>query len=113
MADAIYRTVAGFVQFDPNEREANGQTVRDFLVQQAGSEGVKIRVTVWPEFAGVEINQGDFVAANGKLTKNTAKGKTYINLSAKSLVVVPAATGDESESGVDGALDDEDDGLTF
>lgn len=109
MADAVYRTVTGFVQFDPNEREANGQDVRDILVQQAGGEGVNIRVTVWPEFAGMEIRKGDFVAISGKLTKNTAKGKTYLNLSAKDLVVIPGADADRSSAGVDGALDEDDD----
>lgn len=112
MADQ-YRTVTGFVQFDVNEREANGQDVRDFLVQQAGGEGANIRVTVWPEFAGVAIAKGDFVAASGKLTKNTVKGKTYLNLSARDLVVFPGAAADRSGSGVAGALDEDDDNLDF
>lgn len=112
MADT-YRTVTGFVQFDVNEREANGQDVRDFVVQQAGGDGVNIRVTVWPEFADVSISKGDFVAASGKLTKNTSKGKTYLNLSARDLVVIPGAAADRSNSGVAGALDDEDDDLAF
>jgi hypothetical protein len=101
--------VTGFVQFDPNERDANGQEVRDIVVQQAGGEGVNIRVTVWPEFADTELSKGDFVAVSGKLTKNVSKGKTYLNLSARDLVVIPAVAADRSGSEVDGALDEDDD----
>lgn len=108
MADQ-YRTVTGFVQFEPNEREANGQQVRQILVQQAGGEGANIRVTLWPEFEGVSVEKGDFVAASGKLTKNTVKGTTYLNLSARELVVIPGAVADRSGDGVAGALDEDDD----
>lgn len=110
MADAIYRTVSGFVQFDPTERDANGQEVRDVLIQQTGSEGANIRVTIWPEFKDVVINKGDWLAANGKFTVNEVKGKKYLNLSANALAVTKGAGSGYND--VENELDDDED-LSF
>jgi hypothetical protein len=111
LSDTLYRTVSGFVQFDVNERDVNGRTVRDFLVQQTGSEGKNIRVTLWPEFADVAIEKGDLVFATGKFTTPNIKGKTYLNLSANRIAVVPGlgpSDGVENELG-----DDEDEETLF
>lgn len=102
MADQ-YRTVAGFIQFDPDEAEASGQTIRRVLVQAIGSEGVNIRVTVWPEYDAVPLNRGDFIIAQGKFEKTTVKGNTYLNLSARSLIRLSGT----DNSDVEGALEDE------
>lgn len=87
MAETRYNTVAGFVQFDVEERTAGDQEVRDFLVQAIGSGGSNVRVTVWPEYVDVDIQKGDFVAVQGKFTTETVNGKTYHNISANKLKV--------------------------
>lgn len=98
MADSEYATVVGFVQFDVDEREVNGQTIRDITVKTPGTEGKLVRVTVWPEYAGVDIERGDFVAADGTVTVREHNGKEYTNLNAKSLAVIPGAA--KAERGV-------------
>lgn len=69
MAD--YVSASGFIQFDPNKREANGQDIVDFTLKTPGTDGILIRVTVWPELqtdAVLGAVKGDFLAADGKLT---------------------------------------------
>ena len=99
MADKEYKTVTGFVQFDVETAEVNNQEIRRVTVQAAGSEGPLVTVTVWPEFDNIEINKGDFLAANGTFEAREGKGgKVFLNLSASRLVVLPGA--DKSEAGV-------------
>ena len=83
MAD--YATQTGFVQFDVTEREANGATVRDATIRTPGSEGVLIRVTLWPDFDEADVQKGDFIAVDGKVEIREDKGKTYINMNASKL----------------------------
>lgn len=94
LADKTYATVAGFVQFDPRERDVNNQTVTDIVVKAIGSQKL-VRITVWPEFEVGEISKGDFVAADGVFTTSvgqTDDGSTreYLNLSASVLSVLPS-----------------------
>lgn len=85
-----YPGAAGFVQqFGADKpavttREVNNQTIREFTIKALGSQKL-IKVTLWPEFAGTEINAGDFVAVEGKMTVNEKNGVTYFNLSASKL----------------------------
>ncbi len=85
MADSSYGTIAGFVQFDPNTREYNGQDIVDVVVRSIAS-GENVRCTVWPEF-NVEIERGDFIAADGKVKTNTYKDKTGTERTGKNLSV--------------------------
>lgn len=101
-----YNTVAGFVQFDVNEREAAGQTVRDVVIQAVGSGGQNVKITVWPEFASAAIAKGDYVAAQGKFTSEKVGDKTYNNLSASSLYV-NGTLYTKGEYTVDNAVEDE------
>lgn len=79
MAD--YKPILGFVQFDVNEREANGQKLRDFVIQPGGAGEVPpIRVTLWPEYAHVNVSRGDLVVVEGQVKTNNVKGKVYYNL---------------------------------
>lgn len=93
MAD--YATALGFIQFDPVTREANGQTVVDYTIKAPGAEGQLIRVTVWPELQ-VDAKRGDFLAADGKLTissyEKDGERRQSIQISAKSLIVLPGVT---------------------
>ena len=92
MPDKVeYVGVAGFVQFDVNEREANDQTVRDVVVKSVGAPK-NVRVTLWPEFGHVPVEKGDFVAAEGKFTRSSYQGqdgseKESLQISAKLLNV--------------------------
>jgi hypothetical protein len=72
MADNTqYVSVAGFVQFDPNEREANGKKVTEFFIKTLGGDGKNVRVTLWPEIQAEAPKKGDFVAVDGKYSTST------------------------------------------
>lgn len=94
MADTQYVSAVGFVQFDPRERDANGQTVVDYTIRTPGTEGILVRVTVWPELQGDEINKGDFLAVDGKLSIGSYKGqdgamRQSVQITASQLAVLP------------------------
>lgn len=97
-----YASAAGFIQFDPREREANGQKVRDVSIRAFGGNKT-IRVTVWSEFGAVPLAKGDLIFVDGKFSTNQAQNKegamvTYFNLSASMLVRIPGAQ--KAERGV-------------
>lgn len=87
MAEKLYVAQAGYVQFDPQERDANGQKVVDFTIKCIGKP-VNVRVTLWPELeAGFGVQKGDFVGVEGTFTQSTyqdAEGtqKTSNNINA-------------------------------
>lgn len=87
---AEYATAVGFVQFPVTEREANGSDVRDVTIRTPGTVlggGALIRITVWPDLNEAVIEEGDFVAVDGKLDVRVVDDKTYLNLSASKLAV--------------------------
>ena len=93
MADSAYASASGFIQFDPVEREANGQKVVDITIKTEGVGGKLIRVTVWPELQSVKLEKGDYVAVDGKLTMGTFRGRDdverqSVQISATALAVV-------------------------
>lgn len=107
---ATYKTLAGFIQFDPNERETtSGQKLRDVVIQPIGqgTEIPSVRVTVWSEYDETELSKGDFIAVQGKFTTATVKGKTYFNLSASDLAVISSAV--KSTDEVENPVEEEDD----
>lgn len=84
-----YITVAGFVQFDPRNREAGGKPVRDVAVRAIGNNKI-INITFWPEQT-MPVNKGDFLVVDGKFTQRTGQNKqgesqTYYNLSASTIL---------------------------
>lgn len=89
-----YVTAIGFVQFDPQEREANGKTVRDIVIKTSGGDGKNIRITVWPEIQGADvIEKGDVVAVDGGFSSSTYQAqdgsqKTSLQISAYSIAVL-------------------------
>lgn len=94
-----YASLVGFVQFDPQVRDVNGQQVKEFMVRAVGFQGQPlVKVTLWPEFADSFdlIQQGVYVAVDGKYNQGSGEGgKVYHNLSASSLLVLePAAKAD-------------------
>jgi len=109
MAD--YASAIGFVQFPPNDREANGQNVREFTIKTPGTDGILIRITVWPELqtqAVLEAVKGDLVAADGKLTIGSYKAKdgeerTSVQISATALAITKGEARAEREVVNEGA----------
>lgn len=76
-----YGSVAGFVQFDVEERELDsGATVRDATVRSIAT-GDLVRVTLWEDFAEVDVEKGDWLACDGQFTTREHKGKEYVNMS--------------------------------
>jgi len=94
--DSLYGSAAGFIQFDVEEREANGATVRDVTIRSIAT-GDLLRVTVWPEHEDVELEKGDFIAVDGKVTIREVDDKTYVNMSAYGLVRFAPEARSESE----------------
>ena len=60
-----FPVVAGLVQFTPRCRRAKGRPVRDIVVQEFGTQQVTT-ITLWPEFAHIEVDAGDLVVVQGK-----------------------------------------------
>lgn len=92
-----YVTAIGFVQFDPQERDANGKDVTDIVIKTSGGDGKQLRVTIWPELQveqslGRKIEKGDLVAVDGAFSSNTyqdkeGKSRTSLQISAFQLNV--------------------------
>lgn len=86
-----YPVFSGLIQqFGDNPavvtRDANGQSVRDVTIKAVGSQKL-IRLTVWPEYAGVEFGKGYKMEGEGALTVSEGKdGKTYYNISVSTLL---------------------------
>lgn len=98
-----YAAAAGFIQFDPKDREVNGQEVKDIVIRAVGSQR-RVYITVWPDHESSFdlLEKGAFVAADGKFairTKEDEDGESvdYANLSAGHLVVIAAAPKKERE----------------
>lgn len=93
-----YAVAAGFIQFDPKEKEINGKQVRELAIRAVGTQK-RVYVTVWPQHAGVSLEKGMFVVAEGKFQKRTGnEGQVYNNLSASSLVVLQQVEAAERET---------------
>lgn len=91
-----YKLVVGRIQFDVQEGNAGGKTVRRLPVKVAGPQQTMVTVTLWPEHAGVVVNKGDFIMAEGKFSSKVAQKKdgsegTFYDLSATDVTVLPAA----------------------
>jgi len=83
MADR-YITVAGFIQFPVEEREIESlnTTVRKATIKNIGEAGALISISFFPEFDELELEEGDFIAVDGKYTQNDTGDKVYHNLTA-------------------------------
>lgn len=88
MSEKQYATASGHIQFDPATRDLNGKTLRDIVIRAAGSQK-NVRITVWPDHADVALAKGDWVSADGAFEVREHDGKTFNNLSAYFLTVVP------------------------
>lgn len=80
-----------------NTRDVNGQTVRDFTIKVFGSQKL-VRITVWPEFKNVEINEGSVVFVDGKFRQSEGQnGRVFYSIDAKDLVVIPGSPREDRE----------------
>jgi hypothetical protein len=66
----VYVAQTGYVQFDPNERDNNGQKLVDFTIKCTGKP-LNIRVTLWPELSHAEVRKGDFIGVEGTFQQST------------------------------------------
>jgi hypothetical protein len=90
-----YAVVAGFVQYEPETREVNGDTVRDIKLRAVGSQKI-VRVTVWSKHAAVPLEKGDFIVAEGPWRSWTGQDRegtprTYYEVDASTLVRIQAS----------------------
>lgn len=88
-SDAIYGSVAGFIQFDIEEREYNDGIIRDATIRSLAS-GDLLRISFFPDFEEVPLERGDYIAVDGKVTEREVEGddgevRTYVNMTAKRL----------------------------
>lgn len=76
-----YRTIVGLVKYPVRTGEVTVRDeevqVRNFVVRQTGvkDQAIDVAATLWPSHEHVELEQGDFVVMEGKLTprKGTKK----------------------------------------
>lgn len=115
-----WKTVSGFVQWEPKDGEAAGKKVRWATIRQTGSRGSLIRLTVWPSHKDVEINEGDLLYAEGPFTTREVEGddgnvRKYLNLSAQNLVRFAGNKGKKADVDNAGSSDgsDSDDDYDF
>jgi hypothetical protein len=90
-----FPVIAGIVQFEPREREANGQMVRELVVRAFGWRE-EYYITVWPEHGHVPLVKGDFVVVQGKRrtwegTDRDGNRRQFSGVSAKTLTRVAPA----------------------
>lgn len=98
LAEKEYVTVAGFVQFDPKERDLDdGRQVRDVVIRAIGSQE-QIRITLWDQFEEVEIDKGDFIVADGSVTTREVDGTVYYNVSASRIYLGSPVEAKERET---------------
>jgi single-stranded DNA-binding protein len=95
MSENTYVVAIGVVQFDPNTREVNNQTVTDLTIKTPGSDGKLIRVTIWPEFQlPTTPKKGDVLVVDGKFSVNTYEGKdgrrSQAQISPTSVTLIPS-----------------------
>lgn len=102
MSEKQYAGVAGIVQFDPREREANGKTVTDIAVRAAGSQKL-VNITIWPEFQlAAPVKKGDGIIADGSFETRVYQAqdgspRESLQLNPMSLVVIPCVPRAERE----------------
>jgi hypothetical protein len=90
-----YRTVIGFVQFDPREGNAAGKDVRNIAVRATGfkEQAIRVSATLWPSHADVAVEKDDLVAIEGSYTqtkgeKDDGTPVTYHNMSVSRIAVL-------------------------
>lgn len=93
--DSQFISTSGIVQKFPEkpvvtEREVSGQTVNEFTIRALQS-GKLVRITLWPEFGQNtvdKVQQGAMVGVDGPFNVSESNGKTYYNMTARSLTIV-------------------------
>lgn len=96
-AGDVYGPIQGFVAFDVEGKTLpSGVDIRSFKVNSFET-GELIGCTLWPEFAELDVQKGDLVIGEGKITTNDSGGKTYTNISLNRVVVIPGFEPAEAE----------------
>lgn len=89
-----YATVLGTVQWDVEPKVVNEKNIREFSIRSIVSQQL-VRVTLWDQFANVQVKKGDAVIVDGEVKQNAGTDKqgnsvTYHNLTATNIAVIPA-----------------------
>ena len=120
MAEAIFRSILGTVEFNPREGRAGDKDVRNITVQQFGikEQAIKVGATLWPGHAHVEVNKGDIVSLRGKFIQNKvdtdAGPRTYNNLSVIGIAILGQLDlGKKDEEETSAPADESDDDIPF
>lgn len=87
--DSIFASIAGFIQFDVEERDYNDGVIRDATIRSLAS-GDLCRISFFPDFEEVELERGDFIAVDAKVQEREGEDKdgnsrTYVNFTARRL----------------------------
>jgi hypothetical protein len=113
-----YRTIIGFVQFDPREGNAAGKDVRNITVRGAGfkEQAIRVSATLWPSHEDVEVEKDDLVAIEGAYSQTSGQKDdgtkvTYHNISVSRIAVLGKGNSgvrpDVENSQADTTADDE------
>lgn len=90
-----YRTITGFVQFDPREGQAAGKDVRNITVRPTGfkEQAVRVSATLWPSHENVKVEKDDLVTLEGAYSQTkgtneeTGETRVYHNISVSRIFV--------------------------
>jgi hypothetical protein len=75
-------------------KKAGGKVEGRYFTVKTYSKGTYLSCTLWDnKHAHVELNNGDIVSVNGKLTKSNKDGKEYLNVSVYRIAVTPMDSG--------------------
>jgi hypothetical protein len=120
MADAVYRTLTGAIQFDPQEADVNGKDILRFSIRATGvkEQAQLVSCTLWPSHkeSFSKLKKGSIVMVEGKYSVNngTKEGNpvTYHNLSITGLAILgeldPGEREETTSTGGGDAAADED-----
>lgn len=98
MSENTYAVAAGIVQFDVEEKDitVDGEdvTITELTIKTFTQQKL-VRITLFPEFEGVEVKKGDTVFVDGKVRVSLGQEaedgsqKEYIGITATQISVVP------------------------
>ena len=98
MAETVYASAEGFIEFDVEERQLDSEEdVLDFTIRTPGTQdsggAVLIRGTIWPELlalldeADARPKRHDWVAFSGAYSEREVKGNLYRNINVRRIAI--------------------------
>jgi hypothetical protein len=94
-----YQAFAGIVAFSPTTDEVSGTPIQRVTIKLVNSpDATLVSATLWGALADTEVNVGDFIVVEGKFTQNTKGDRTYNNVNANTVLVIPTAKDEKKAS---------------